>query len=396
MIKTFFIALVCFCTCSFAAVPSDVAGVDAYILRLRKILPSVPAGCFLNVCNRIRDFKEIQLVPGTYYFVNKTHVAECPMIVLQREFGVGAYGNLRSILKEWMSDRQDRFASCYGDESQIQEHRKFLVYPGIAMGLYERESFLKTCLNNCEPARGRPRERLEETKPSLLSKKFVVPAVFVAEKPAEVSAAQPKIDHVEETAFGAFPAPVVELPTSKEAAKSTETEFAEIVNGLTSAQLVAIDQRYAGTGMTFEGKYTKACTDGLFEELSGASSPRKRSVSRSPSRPKTVESVCAARVSSPSPSRIRPLKVVFETKKVEQTYTDFFRQQGNSAASLRFLEFVRTVSIRGLLDYIGRSAPFLSMPGVFKLPVGDKARILYYRGEGDSIVLIGDPAHYGD
>lgn len=412
MIKTFLKISLYFFTYSFAA-QTPLGDIDTYISRLRRVLPSETMSYIFNVCDGLRDFKEIQLDSGTYYFVNKTHIAVCPVKALEGELSVGVgvvYGDLKSILRGWM-ETKNKFSRCHGALSEINFHRSCMVDSGIAMGLYEREPFLSACTPNaCGPARGRPRERLLIRFSA--SQQPVDPVSSVKEKSTEPRVDQPKIDHTKILPLDTVTALVkdhayMERPISPIPTKSVETGIAAIVKELNSEQIAAIDQKYAGTGMTFAEKYEAARKDGLFEEILS----RKRSVSRSPSRPKSAgkysvsqpygrekgfEGVAVSRASSPSPSRMRPLKVVFKTKKVQRAYTQFFGHEENSAARTHFYEFVHTVSTVGLLDYVNRSAAFHSYPGAFKLSLGGKARLLYYRGEDDLIVLIGNPAHYGD
>lgn len=207
------------------------------------------------------------------------------------------------------------------------------------------------------------------------------------------------------------------LPQHKGLMQPDIIVMGETVKGLTPAQRMAIET-YAGTGWTYQQQYEQARSNGLLATLRSPTPARSaaRSVSRANSRMRRdsdVEDVSRLLTSSRStsrmrgaseeevmrsmtPARIRPLTVSFESNAVQEVYERYFSLPGNEAANARYREFLQEVSKQGASYYIGDAKSFKSITGAFKLKISDEARITFKRAEGNSLIIIGNPKHYGD
>lgn len=434
----------------FSASPKD--DVDRYIERLKKILPMCSSDCFVNVCDEAakRGVEELQLDFSRYFFVNRHYIAECFRESLAKEMGFSpratVFANLAASLGDWMECCLYKFDRCeINSSSGVQDYRKRADLE--SMHLYDRDVFLSACLQDAVAARrqenrsasvlrGRKGEGVTIAEPlnkaQSVAKTIKSRSVSSSSKkalrinPVTIQGESEKIEPV-----SAIPEQIISMPeliavpisTCAFAEERVEEKVdpdnamlrvsafnaTEIARGLTSKQLVALDERYAGRGMNFEEKYRQAILDGLFEELARNPTPIKRSVSRSPARERRSISQSPAKI-RPSfdvmleeeernltPSRIRPLAVFYESESVKNIYSEFFSRFENSAANTHFQTFLRDVQQTGLKNYIGKMEKFHSMLGVRKIRVGDKARILFkHTKEQGGIILLGDPNHYGD
>ncbi len=421
MKNVLFFLIVSFYACAFAS--EEKLDVDQYITRLRRVLPEFPAACFVNVCdNTTRNYGEIHFTQDKYFFVNAEYVAECSKKGLENELGgsnATVYGEIKEILRFWMKDRQYKFATCADDVNQVMRHREESVtyFAGTdfpSMGLYKRDSFLNACLQS-ELAKRRASKQTVTRSASVLRQRPIptIAAVVKAEEKQDDKVTQ-VVDNGITLGDAMFDGGALEeKPAASSFLESSLTlasavapiDYSAIAKELTASQLAALSREYAGKGMSFEEQYKQACLDDLFAKLREPS-PRRNSVSRSPGKPRSVSKSPAKRDAAydaneeitrfSSPARARPFSIFYESPKVEQTYNEFFQKTQNTAAKTHFNDFTCSISTRGLVDYMGKIEKFNSIPGVYKIKVGDRARILFKRGEGDSIILIGDPDHYGD
>ncbi len=395
-------------TCIFAS--SDAkADVDQYITGLRRFLPEFPAGCFVNVCDEDAKMgvNELYLPHSKYFFVNQSHIVESSRVALEVQMGVDqnvvVFANLAASLSDWMECRLQRFDVCVENNTKkIQQHRSDITVHEndrllARMSLYYRDSFLKACLSDVVNTRKQQRSRSvlrgggRREISAIDSSEVKTPAVTISEEKGETTG----------TTNTKATEGVVE--SSSIPCMSSAIDYSAIAKGLTPQQLAALDRAYAGQGMSFEEKYNAACRDGLFTELRNPS-PRRdvsrstgkmRSISKSPVKQRTTESeTLDSRFSSPA--RARPFEIFYESTAVQKTYDDFFKRAENNAAKTHFNDFMCAISTRGLIDYVGKMERFHSISGAYKFSVGDKARVIFRRGEGDSIVLIGNPDHYGE
>lgn len=420
MKNVLFFLIVSFYACAFAS--EEKLDVDQYITRLRRVLPEFPAACFVNVCdNTTRNYGEIHFTQDKYFFVNAEYVAECSKKGLENELGGSngtVYGEIKEILRFWMKDRQYKFVACADNVNQVMRHREESIayFEGTnfpSMGLYKRDSFLNACLQS-ELAKRLASKQTATRSASVLRQRPIptIAAVVKAEGKQDEKVTQVVDNGI--TLGDAMPNSALEEKSaassflaysSTSASAVAPIDYSAIAKELTASQLAALSREYAGRGMSFKEQYEQACLDDLFAKLREPS-PRRNSVSRSPGKPRSVSKSPAKRDAAynaneeitrfSSPARARPFSIFYESPRVEQTYNEFFQKAQNTAAKTHFNDFTCAISTRGLVDYMGKIEKFNSIPGVYKIKVGDRARILFKRGEGDSIILMGDPDHYGD